>query len=158
MVVKMVEVGDNAPDFELHDGSRNVVTGGEQKGQNVVLAFFPAAFTGVCKTEMCTFQDTLQSLNDCNATVLGISADSPFSNNAFAEANGITFPILSDYTRSTINAYGVALDDFAGMAGYTAAQRAVFIVDENGDIAWMWIADSPGEEPDYAEIVAFLSA
>jgi peroxiredoxin len=107
---------------------------------------------------MCVFEDTLQSLNDCNATVLGISVDSPFSNNAFAEANGITFPILSDYSRSTVSAYGVVLDDFAGMTGYTAAQRAVFIVDENGDVSWKWVADSPGEEPDYAEIVAFLSA
>ena len=154
----MVEIGENAPDFELHDGSRNIVTGREHKGQNVVLAFFPAAFTGVCKNELCIFQDALRSLNDVNATVLGISVDSPFSNDAFAEANGLTFSILSDYTRSTVQAYGVALDDFAGMDGYTAAQRAVFIVDENGDVAWKWIADAPSEEPDYAEIVAFLSA
>jgi len=154
----MVEIGENAPDFELHDGSRNIVTGREHKGQIVVLAFFPAAFTGVCKNELCIFQDALRSLNDVNATVLGISVDSPFSNDAFAEANGLTFSILSDYTRSTVQAYGVALDDFAGMDGYTAAQRAVFIVDENGDVAWKWVADVPSEEPDYAEIIAFLSA
>tara|TARA_B100001146_G_scaffold207921_1_gene203658 strand:- start:101 stop:565 length:465 start_codon:yes stop_codon:yes gene_type:complete len=154
----MVEIGENAPDFELHDGSRNIVTGREHKGQNVVLAFFPAAFTGVCKNELCIFQDALSSLNDVNATVLGISVDSPFSNDAFAEANGLTFSILSDYTRSTVQAYGVALADFAGMDGYTAAQRAVFIVDENGDVVWKWVADVPSEEPDYAEIVAFLSA
>jgi peroxiredoxin len=154
----MVGIGDNAPDFALHDGERNIVTGGEHKGQRVVLVFFPAAFSGVCKTELCTFEDTLQSLNDCNATVLGISVDSPFSNNAFAAANDISFPILSDYTRATVHAYGVALEDFAGMDGFTVAQRAVFIVDENGDIAWKWIADSPGEEPDYAEVLAFLTS
>ena len=153
----MVEIGENAPDFDLHDGSRNVVTGRQHKGQRVVLAFFPGAFTGVCKKELCTFQDTLLSLNEVNATILAISVDSPFSNSAFAESNGITFPILSDYSRSTIQAYDVALDDFAGMEGYTAAQRAVFIVDENGDLAWKWIADVPSEEPDYAEIVAFLT-
>ena len=96
-------------------------------------------------------------MNEVNATILAISVDSPFSNSAFAESNGITFPILSDYSRSTIQAYDVALDDFAGMDGYTAAQRAVFIVDENGDLAWKWIADVPSEEPDYAEIVAFLT-
>ena len=153
----MVEIGENAPDFDLHDGGRNVVTGREHNGQRVVLAFFPGAFTGVCKKELCTFQDTLSSLNEVNATILAISVDAPFSNSAFAEANGISFPILSDYSRSTIHAYGVALDDFAGMEGYTAAQRAVFIVDENGDIAWKWIADVPSEEPDYAEVVAFLT-
>ena len=154
----MVDIGDDAPDFELHDGERNLVSGGGHKGQNVVLAFFPAAFTGVCKAELCTFQGSLAALNDVNATVLGISVDSPFSNNAFAEANGITFPIVSDHTRSTVQAYGVELNDFAGMEGYSAAQRSVFIVDENGDVAWKWVADVPSEEPDYAEIVAFLTA
>jgi len=154
----MVETGEDAPDFKLHDSERNWVTGSEHKGQNVVLAFFPAAFTGVCKQELCIFQDSLQALNDANATVLGISVDSPFANSAFAAANGITFPILSDHTRSTVRAYGVALDDFAGMEGYTAAQRAVFIVDENGDVAWKWVADVPSEEPDYAEVLAFLTA
>ncbi|MCS5537554.1 MAG: redoxin domain-containing protein [Candidatus Poseidoniaceae archaeon] len=154
----MVDIGDDAPDFELHDGERNLVSGGGHKGQKVVLAFFPAAFTGVCKKELCIFQDSLAALNDANATVLGISVDSPFSNNAFAAANDITFPILSDHTRSTVRAYGVELDDFAGMEGYTAAQRSVFIVDENGDVAWKWVADVPSEEPDYAEIVAFLTA
>ena len=154
----MVEVGDDAPDFALHDHDRNIVTGGEHKGQRVVLAFYPGAFTGVCKKEMCMFQGTLQALNDANATVLGISVDSPFSNKAFAEENRITFPLLSDYSRTTVHAYGVPLDNFAGMEGYTAAQRAVFIVDENGDLMWKWIADSPGEEPDYAEVLAILTA
>jgi len=153
----MVELGDDAPDFKLHDGDLNFVTGGEYKGQRVVLAFFPAAFTGVCKTEMCIFQDSLSALNDANATVLGISVDAPFSNKAFAEDNGISFPILSDYTRSTTHAYGVPLEDFAGMEGYTAAQRSVFIVDEEGNLMWKWIADSPGEEPDYAEVLAILT-
>ena len=153
----MVEIGDDAPDFKLHDGDRNIVTGGENKGQRVVLAFIPAAFTGVCKKEMCTFQDSLGVLNDANSKVFGISVDAPFSNKAFAEDNGITFPILSDYTRSTTNAYGVPLENFAGMEGYTAAQRAVFIIDEEGNLMWKWIADSPGEEPDYAEVLEILT-
>ena len=154
----MVEVGDDAPDFALHDGERNIVTGSEFRGQRVVLAFFPAAFTGVCKDELCTFQGSLAKLNAANATVLAISVDAPFTNAAFAEANGVEFPILSDYTRSTVNAYGVALDDFASMAGYTASQRAVFIVDENGDVMWKWVADSPGEQPDYSAVLAALNA
>lgn len=154
----MVEVGDDAPDFELADGDRNMVSGGTHRGQRVVLAFFPAAFTGVCTTEMCRFQDDLSRLNDANATVLGICVDAPFSNKAFADSLGVTFPILSDHTRSTVHAYGLALDDFAGMAGYTASQRAVFIVDDSGDVMWKWVADSPGEEPDYDAILAALEA
>ena len=150
----MVEVGDNAPDFELLDTERNMVTGREHKGQKVVLAFFPAAFTGVCTKEMCTFSDMLTELNKINATVIGISADSPFSNGAFAEQNGINFPLLSDYDRNTIKDYGVELDDFAGMQGYTAAQRSVFIVNEEGNVSWKWIAENPGLEPDYDSIIS----
>ena len=153
----MVEIGEDAPDFELLDGNRDMVIGNEHKGRKVVLAFYPASFTGVCTKEMCTFQDSLQQLNDANATVLGISVDSPFSNAALAKANDITFPILSDHTRSTVRDYGVALDDFAGMKGFTAAQRSVFIVDEEGNIAWKWVADVPSEEPDYDAIIEFVS-
>ena len=150
----MVEVGDNAPDFELLDTERNMVTGREHKGQKVVLAFFPAAFTGVCTKEMCTFSDMLMELNKINATVIGISADSPFSNGAFAKQNGINFPLLSDYDRNTIKDYGVELNDFAGMQGYTAAQRSVFIVNEEGNVSWKWIAENPGLEPDYDSIIS----
>ncbi len=150
----MVEVGDNAPDFELLDTERNMVTGREHKGQKVVLAFFPAAFTGVCTTEMCTFSDMLTELNKVNATVIGISADSPFSNGAFAKQNGINFPLLSDYDRNTIKDYGIELEDFAGMQGYTAAQRSVFIVNEEGNVSWKWVADNPGLEPDYQSIMS----
>ena len=150
----MVEVGDNAPDFELLDTERNTVTGREHKGQKVVLAFFPAAFTGVCTKEMCTFSDMLTELNKINAIVIGISADSPFSNGAFAKQNGINFPLLSDYERNTIKSYGVGLEDFAGMQGYTAAQRSVFIVNEEGNVSWKWIADNPGLEPDYESIMS----
>jgi peroxiredoxin len=153
----MVNIGDDAPDFSLLDQNNNATSGSQFKGQQVVLAFFPAAFTGVCATEMCTFQENLGALNDANAVVLGICVDSRFANNAFAEANGITFPILSDYTRSTVEAYGVALTDFAGMEGYTASERAVFIVDADGNVAWKWVGENPGVEPDYAAVLAALA-
>ena len=152
----MVEVGDDAPDFGLLNIERNLVTGREHKGQKVVLAFFPGAFTGVCTKEMCTFSDMLPKLNKIDATVIGISADSPFSNGAFAEKNGISFPLLSDYNRLTIKEYGVELHDFAGMKGYTSAQRSVFIVDEGGNISWKWVAENPGQEPDYDSIMSAI--
>mgnify|MGYP001226301437 CR=1 FL=1 len=152
----MVEVGDNAPDFELLDTERNMLTGSEHKGKKVVLAFFPAAFTGVCTKEMCTFSDMLSELNNINATVIGISADSPFSNGAFAKQNNISYPLLSDYERTTIKKYGVELENFAGMQGYTSAQRSVFVVNEEGNIAWKWVADNPGQEPDYDAILSAI--
>ena len=154
----MVNVRDDAPDFSLLDQNNNMVSGSDFKGQRVVLVFFPAAFTGVCTTEMCTFQDNLSGLNDANVIVLGICVDARFSNAAFAEKNGLTFPILSDYTRSTVEAYGVALHDFAGMPGYTASQRAVFIVDEDGDVMWKWVGENPGIQPDYDAVLAAVGA
>ena len=100
----MVNVGDDAPDFSLLDHNNNMVSGSDYKGQKVILAFFPAAFTGICTTEMCTFEQNISKLNDAGVAVLGICVDARFSNAAFVEKNGLTFPILSDYTRSTVEA------------------------------------------------------
>ena len=120
----------------------------------MVVAFFPAAFTGVCEKELCSFRDSLANFNNSDATVLGVSVDAPFSNAAFAEKNGVNFPILSDYTRETVRAYGVAHDDFANMPGYTAAKRSVFVIDKEGVLRWSWVAPNPGTEPDYAAVEA----
>ena len=153
----MSMLGTIAPDFSLPDTTREAVTLSGLRGKKVVLAFFPAAFTGVCEKELCTFRDSLPAFNDLNATVLGISVDAPFSNGAFSEANNLNFQVLSDYSRSTVYAYGVALHDFGGMPGYTASQRAVFIVDETGNVTYEWIAPNPGVEPDYDAVRAALS-
>jgi peroxiredoxin len=149
--------GQTAPDFTLFNTSKKEVNLSDLRGQKVVLAFFPAAFTGVCEKELCTFESGLSGFEAMNATILGISVDAPFSNAAFAAKTGATFPILSDYARSTVEAYGVALPDFAGMPGYTASQRAVFVVDEGGNVSYEWIAPNPGVEPNYDEVKAALA-
>jgi peroxiredoxin len=149
-----IEIGQQAPDFTLFDTNRDQVTLSEKKGEKVVIAFFPAAFTGVCEKELCTFRDSMAALNGLGATVLAISVDAPFANGAFAKQNQLNFPVLSDYSREATRAYGVALDDFAGMSGYTAAQRSVFVTDEEGKIIYTWIADNPGQEPNYDEVKA----
>lgn len=149
-------VGKNAPDFTLLDHGRQKVTLSELRGQKVVLAFFPAAFTGVCEKELCTFRDSMSELNGLNAKVFGVSVDAPFSNAAFAGRNNLNFPILSDYARAAVTAYGIAHDDFAGMPGYTAAKRSVFIVREDGTVTYEWVAPNPGVEPDYDAVKAAL--
>ncbi len=148
--------GQTAPDFTLFNHEKKPVTLSDLRGKKVVLAFFPAAFTGVCTKELCTFRDSMAAMNDLNATVLGISVDAPFSNAAFAKQNELNFPLLSDYARGAVRAYGVALDNFAGMEGYTASQRAVFVVDEAGKVVYEWIAPNPGVEPDYDAVKAAL--
>jgi peroxiredoxin len=148
----MLQTGTKAPNFSLPNTKKETVSLESHQGKKVVVAFFPAAFTGVCTKEMCTFRDSLSALNNLDAQVLGISVDAPFSNGAFAEKNSLTFPLLSDYNRETVNAYGVALHDFAGMKGYTAAQRSVFVIDREGMVKYAWIAPNPGVEPNYDEV------
>lgn len=148
----MLQTGDQAPDFTLPNHKREQVSLASLRGKTVVLAFFPAAFTGVCEKEMCSFRDSLAALNDLNATVLGVSVDAPFSNAAFAEKNQLNFPLLSDYNREAVKAFGITHDDFAGMPGYTAAKRSVFVIDPAGKITYAWVGPNPGVEPNYEEV------
>jgi peroxiredoxin len=124
----------------------------EFKGKNVVLAFFPGAFTGTCTTEMCALRDRMNRFNSLNAQVLGISVDPPFSQKVWAENNGLNFPVLSDFNRQAVNLYGIPLQDLAGMEGYVAAKRAVFVLDKGGVVRYKWEAPAPGNEPLYDEI------
>lgn len=150
-------VGKPAPTFTLTDNSRQKVSLDSFRGKKVVLAFYPAAFTGVCEKEVCTFRDSLSDLNGLNAVVLGLSVDSPFANNAFAAKNNLNFPLLSDPTRETITAYDVVINDFAGVTGLTVSKRAVFVINEEGVVTWEWVGPNPGVEPDYAAVKAALA-
>ncbi len=151
MTVSLKE-GTKAPSFSLLDTDRKMRELGEFMKGNLVMAFFPGAFTSTCTKEMCTFRDSLAKMNQLNASVLGVSVSDPFSNKAFAEKNGLSFPVLSDFNREVIRKYGIVLDDFAGMKGYTAAKRSIFILDKTGTIRYRWVSDDPGKEPDYGEI------
>ncbi len=148
----MPSVGDMAPDFTLTAHDKSSVTLSEMRGGKVILAFFPAAFTGVCTKEMCTFTDGMANLDSSGVSVLGISVDAPFSNAAFADANEIRFPLLSDVHREAVNAYDVGLSDFV-IPGYTVAQRSVFVVESDGSISYAWVAENPGIEPDYEAVM-----
>ena len=146
------DIGQAAPDFTLYDTGLQPRKLRDFRGQNVVLAFYPGAFTGVCTTEMCTFRDRADRFNSMNAQVLGISVDAPFAQKAWSDQNNLNFPLLSDFSRDTVNSYGVALPNLANMEGYTAAQRAVFIVDKEGVVRYKWVADVATNEPDYDEV------
>lgn len=144
-----IEVGQKLPDFELFDQTRTSKSLKAFSGKNTVLAFFPGAFTSVCTKEMCTFRDSIQNLP---GNVVAVSVNDPFTNKAFADMNHLPFPILSDFTRETIRKYNIFHDDFAGLKGYTAAKRSVFVLDRNGVVRYKWVSEDPGKEPDYAAI------
>ena len=147
-----VAKGDKAPVFTLPDTQKKPRSLSEFLGKKTVLAFYPGAFTGVCTKEMCTFRDSLSELGTLNAQVVGISVDSPFANRGFAEANKLTFPLLSDFTRAVSKQYAGLVEDFSGLKGYTAAKRSVFILDAQGTVRYAWISDDPGVEPPYDEV------
>ena len=153
-----IAVGAKAPEFTLPDTDKKERSLKEFLGKKTVLAFFPGAFTGVCTKEMCQLRDSMANLNSMNAQIVGISVDSPFANKAFAEANKLTYPILSDYGRTVIQAYGIVFNDFAGLKGYTAAARSIFVLDKNGIVKYVHVTENPGVEPPYEEITKALGS
>ncbi|MFC7081019.1 redoxin domain-containing protein [Halorussus caseinilyticus] len=150
----MVEVGDDAPDFTapLANGDVEPFTLSENLDDSpVVLAFFPAAFTGVCTTEMATFEEELDEFEDAGANVYGVSVDAPFSLNEFRDQEGLSFGLVSDSNKEIIDAYDVEMD-FADMGYYGVAKRSVFVVNGDGEVTYEWVSDDPGVEPDYEEV------
>ena len=154
----MVKVGDTAPDFTLKNTSKEAITLSENRGKTVILAFYPGAFTGVCDQEMCSLQENLAKLNDCNATVLGISVDSPWANAEFSKKYNLEFELLSDLDRVVVDAYDAKFVGLGGIEGYVSANRVVIIIDSDGTVQYRWVAENPGVEPDYEEIVSLCSA
>ena len=155
-MIDKISVGQKAPDFTLPDTELKPRRLRDFLDKKAVLAFYPGAFTSVCTKEMCTFRDSIAKLNDLKAQVVGISVNDPFSNKAFAERNMLNFPLLSDYNREVVGIYGVAAEDFAGLKGYTAAKRSIFVVDRERTVRYVWISEDPRAEPNYEEIERVL--
>ena len=150
----MLTVGDTAPSFTLTAQDKSIFSSEEHSENRMLVVFYPAAFTGVCTEEMCSFSDLMGDLEKAGCTVVGISVDSPFSNAAFAESNDLEFPLLSDVHRSVINDFGVAYHDFS-IKGYTVATRSVFVVESDGTVGYAWAAENPGIQPDYSEVISY---
>lgn len=145
-------IGDRAPDFELPDPDMKPRKLSEFRGKKTILAFFPAAESPVCTAEMCALRDSLDSLRDLGANVVGISVDGPFANKFFVQNRHLNFPVLSDYRREVIRKYGIVMNRLGPLEGYDAAKRSVFILDEDGKVIYRWISDNPLIEPNYNEI------
>lgn len=154
--VSVPKIGQAAPSFNLPDVEMKSRSLEEFRGKKLVLAFFPAAESPVCTTEMCALRDSITMLKSLGAQVVGISVDGPFANKIFTENRHLNFPILSDYKREVINKYGIVMANLGPLEGYNAAKRSVFVLDENGIIRYRWISDNPLVEPNYGEIKSAL--
>ena len=159
-----LSVGTKAPDFTLPtktaDGPKQI-TLSEQFGKgNTVLLFFPMAFTGTCTTEMCNMSNGLREYRELNASVFGISGDNPFAQEAWAEKENITVPLLSDYEHEVARAYDVAYESFLPHVGLTMGgvpKRAAFVIDREGVIQHVECLEDARELPDFDQIKAKLA-
>ena len=150
------DVGSKAPDFTLMNQDREPVSLSAERGHPVVLAFFPAAFSGVCTKELCTFRDSLSRLNQAKAQVFGVSVDTFFALKAFHTDQKLTFPLLSDFNKQTIRDYGVFNEDMIGLKGI--AKRAVFVIDKDGKVRYQQVLDDARNEPDYEAVFKTLAS
>lgn len=149
-----ISVGSQAPDFTLKSknasGVSEIKLSNNFGKKNTVLLFFPLAFTGTCTTEMCEISAGLSRYASLNADVIGVSVDSPFAQEAWAQKENITIPLASDLNKKVAADYGVLLPDLLGF-GSTAA-RAAFVIDKNGVIQYSEQTPTPKDLPNFTAI------
>ena len=150
------QVGDSAPGFSLKNSNMEDVSLGDFSGKNVVLLFVPLAFTGICTQEFCDVSAGINAYDELGAQVLGISVDTPFSLKAWAEKEGISIPLLSDFNKEVSAAYGAQFADLLGFKG--VAKRSAFVVDGEGTIRYASVSDDPTVLPDFEAINACLKS
>ncbi len=153
-----ITVGDQAPDFTLKSKSGDdlkEISLSDYKGRkNVVILFFPLAYTGVCTDEMCSVSGGLDDYDALDAQVLGISVDSPFAQEAWARKNDIAVPLLSDFNKEVSAAYGAQFEELIGFRG--VAKRSAFVIDKSGVVRFTSMSDDPTVLPDFDAIKACL--
>lgn len=152
--------GARAPDFTLKtktaDGLKDVRLSDNFGKKNTVLLFFPAAFSGVCTSEMCDISNGLNEYAKLNAEVYGVSVDNGYAQEAWAKQHKITVPLLSDLNKTVTRAYDVALPTFGGGMGETSA-RAAFVIGADGVIKYAEQTPTPKDLPNFAAIKAALA-
>ncbi len=151
-----ISVGQKAPDFSLFSSEKTKVSLSDHKGKNVLILFFPQAFTGVCTEELCTVRDNMNKYTSLNAAVIGISVDSVFTLAKYKEDQQYNFPLLSDFNKEVSADYGSLYHDWIlDMKG--VSKRSAFLVDKNGIIRYAEVLENPGEQPDFKAIETTLS-
>ncbi len=151
-----LKIGDKAPDFKLYSSDKQEIHLENYKGKNVVLLFFPLAFTSVCTAELCGVRDDIANYQHFNAEVLGISVDTPHTLAKFKEEQGYNFPLLSDFNKEVSAAYGCIYETFIlGMHG--VSKRSAFVIDSEGTIQYAEVLENAGDVPDLTAVKEILA-
>jgi peroxiredoxin len=151
-----LKVGDNAPAIKLFSSDKKEVSLEDYKGKNVVILFFPMAFTGVCTAELCSMRDDIAFYQGLDAQIIAISVDSLFTLDKFKTDQNLNFTLLSDFNKETSKAYHSLFDTFVmGMKG--VSKRSAFVVDKEGIIRYAEVLESAGDLPNFEAVKATLN-
>ncbi|MBV9987509.1 MAG: redoxin domain-containing protein [Chitinophagaceae bacterium] len=152
-----IQPGQSAPDLTLFNTEKQKVSLADQRGNTVVLLFFPLAFTSTCTKELCNVRDNISLYNNAAARVFGISVDSLFTLAKYKAEQNLNFPLLSDFNREASKAYDVLYETFPSFEMQGVSKRAVFVIDGQGIVRHTEVCATPGEEPDYQAIQAAIA-
>ena len=152
-----IEIGQVAPDFTLYDSTKNKVTLSDLNGQNVLLLFFPLAFTSTCTAELCSIRDNISFYNDVNAKVFGISVDSLHTLAKYKADQNLNFSLLSDFNKDVSSLYGSLYEMFGyNMKG--VSKRSAFVIDKNGIVRYAEVLENASEQPNFKNITLTLES
>jgi len=153
----MLQTGDKAPDFALRASDKSLIKLSEQRGKNVLLLFFPFAFTGVCTKELCMMRDSLAEYESLDAQIFAISVDSPYTLAKWKEDQGFNFPMLSDFNKGVSKKYDALYKEFGlGLKG--VSKRAAFVVDKQGVLRYVEVLENAGELPNFEAVKQTLQS
>ncbi len=151
-----LSLGDLAPDFKLYSTEKMEVSLSDYKGKKVVVLFFPLAFSGGCTAELCSLRDDIASYVGLDAEILAISVDTPFTLGKFKEEQKLPFQLLSDFNKTTSEAYGALYETFVlGLKG--VSKRSAFVVDTEGILKYIEILENAGQVPNFELVKAALA-
>jgi len=152
-----IETGKPAPNFSLFDTDKKKVSLSDLSGKNVLLLFFPQAFTSTCTKELCAVRDDISRYSNADAQVIGISVDSVFTLKKYKEEQQYNFPFLSDFNKEVSALYGCLYDEWIlDMKG--VSKRAAFIIDKTGILRYAEVLEIAGDLPDFNAINLLLSS
>ncbi len=152
-----VQVGQKAPDFILYDSDKNKISLADYRGKNVLVLFFPLAFTGTCTTELCNIRDNITTYNNANAQVFGVSIDSLFTLGKFKAEQNLNFPLLSDFNKEAARAFEVLYETFPVFEMQGVSKRAAFVIDKDGVVQYAEVCAVPSDLPSFEAIEATLA-
>lgn len=151
-----IETGTKAPEFSLYNSEKIKVSLSDYKGRNVLLLFFPLAFTGTCTIELCSVRDNISQYNNSNAEVIGISVDSVYTLAKYKEEQHLNFQLLSDFNKEVSTAYGSIYQTF-GFDMQGVGKRSAFVIDMEGFVQYAEVLENAKDTPDFEAIQKVLS-